>query len=471
VEERVTDGVRWVVTRVAPERLIPDSIPPADRARLLWFEGRAAQPTRFGSVVVDTLGQILSFTHRLEPGRPPVRIGTRIPVSAALDRRQRLWVTVADGAVLALHPDGVPALDVRTPFPHPALAVDPSGEGVWAVRSTYRFEFLLDSVPAPSVIRLDAAGRVIRRVGAPRLPAHVLLTELANAGHVVSDRERIYFAPFIRDEIVAFGMDGRVRWVGSRALPQNTDEPRFELEEGRPVIAYHPVNLGITLGPDQRLYVLSTPRFTTSASRLDVFDPATGRLLRTTELPTPVPTLAADTAGRVYLLDPRRLLSGSAPATRPLAPEVDLPLLDGGPLSLRDLRGRVVLINVWASWCLPCREEMPALDSLQRRLAGAEFAFLAINEDVDVADARKFLDELGLDLTVPVGRGRMKGRFHYPGLPFTVLLDRAGRVARTWIGFAGPAQIRLIETVARAELGEVRPGAEADSGRSPVHRH
>lgn len=95
---------------------------------------------------------------------------------------------------------------------------------------------------------------------------------------------------------------------------------------------------------------------------------------------------------------------------------------------------------------------MPALDSLQRELAGPDFQFLTINEDVNAADARSFVEDFGFTFPVLLGEAKMKARIHYLGLPFTVLLDRLGRVAHQWIGFAGPGQIRAIRSLVLTEL-------------------
>jgi thiol-disulfide isomerase/thioredoxin len=227
------------------------------------------------------------------------------------------------------------------------------------------------------------------------------------------------------------------------------------------MVDYHPVNLGIALGADGRLYVLSTPGFTTEESRLDVMDPADGRVLHTTRLPTVRPTLAVGRTGRAHLLDAARFLEGVPDRLREAAPDLDLPMMGGGRLSSAALRGRVLLLNFWASWCAPCRSELPGLDSLRYEVADGEFAFVAINEEEDTAAARAFLDELGFGFPVAFGRGRMRPLFHYPGLPYTVLLDRGGRIAGRWIGYTGPAQLQAVRALIRSEL---RRGSEDRHG-------
>ena len=102
----------------------------------------------------------------------------------------------------------------------------------------------------------------------------------------------------------------------------------------------------------------------------------------------------------------------------------------GNPVTLADWRGRVVLINLWATWCAPCRREMPALDRLQVKLGGDDFEVLAISVDRKGAEASaKFLSETGaenlalyVDETFKVARD-----LKAPGLPVTILVDRQGR--------------------------------------------
>ncbi len=145
---------------------------------------------------------------------------------------------------------------------------------------------------------------------------------------------------------------------------------------------------------------------------------------------------------------------------REVAPEFELPTIRGGQLASAALRGRVVLLNFWASWCAPCRTEMPALDSLRREIADPDFLFLGVNEEEDVEAARGFMEEFGFDFPVVLGRGSLRQRFHYPGLPYTVLPDRRSRVAARWIGFAGAEQLQTMRALIRAELNGLSTTAE-----------
>ena len=121
-------------------------------------------------------------------------------------------------------------------------------------------------------------------------------------------------------------------------------------------------------------------------------------------------------------------------AERPrFVPELSFRDGAGKTVQLADFRGRSVLINLWATWCVPCREEMPALDSLERTLGGPEFIVVAINLDSGDHDKpRKFLDEIGVN-HLAYFEDRKLGVFqelrrtgHVVGLPTSILVDAAG---------------------------------------------
>ena len=117
---------------------------------------------------------------------------------------------------------------------------------------------------------------------------------------------------------------------------------------------------------------------------------------------------------------------------RVAAPDFQLPRLEGAgeTLALRDLRGRVVVLNFWASWCDPCREESPLLDRWHRRIEARGGTVLGVDV-LDVADdARDFVDEYGLGYPqVRDGEGTILGEYEVVGYPETYLIDRQGQIA------------------------------------------
>lgn len=124
---------------------------------------------------------------------------------------------------------------------------------------------------------------------------------------------------------------------------------------------------------------------------------------------------------------------------------------EGAPLSNAQLDGKIALVNVWASWCAPCREELPALNGLAARYDTAQVVFAALSDDLDGVAAREFLMLGGLpNMRVGLGLGELKGIFRYPGLPFTVLAGRDGRILRTWYGYGGQPQLAAIDSIVRS---------------------
>ena len=126
---------------------------------------------------------------------------------------------------------------------------------------------------------------------------------------------------------------------------------------------------------------------------------------------------------------------------------------EGRKLGLADFRGKFVLVNLWATWCGPCRREMPSLDRLQARLSGGDFTVLALSQDrKGVAAVQKFLAQIGtqhLDVFVD-SSARSARTLGAIGLPTTVLLDREGRVIGRLIGSAewdSDEAARLIKSV------------------------
>jgi thiol-disulfide isomerase/thioredoxin len=136
---------------------------------------------------------------------------------------------------------------------------------------------------------------------------------------------------------------------------------------------------------------------------------------------------------------------------RPALPDMAFQDGDGKPLKLSDWKGRVVLVNLWATWCVPCRKEMPDLAKLQKELGTDQFEVVAISVDRKGAEASAaFLKETGADnLKLYVEPStRIVTEFQSPGLPATILIDRQGREIGRLLGpahWASPEAIALIK--------------------------
>ena len=133
------------------------------------------------------------------------------------------------------------------------------------------------------------------------------------------------------------------------------------------------------------------------------------------------------------------LLAASASAVEPGAPAPGFRLPTFGteqPVSLADARGKVVLVDFWASWCSPCRQAFPLYDKLREAYPAADFAVLAIGLDEDIADAKAFLAEHPVKYTTLQNpQGDVAKAFDLKGMPSSYLIDRDGIVRARHIGF------------------------------------
>ncbi len=117
------------------------------------------------------------------------------------------------------------------------------------------------------------------------------------------------------------------------------------------------------------------------------------------------------------------------------APRFSLLDPDGVRYTLDDLRGQVVLLNFWATWCEPCKAEMPELDELAREYRGEGFRVLAVNVLEDAPTIRRFGKELGLELPLLVDRsGEVNKAYSVQGLPTSYLIDRDGVIRDVRLG-------------------------------------
>jgi thiol-disulfide isomerase/thioredoxin len=132
------------------------------------------------------------------------------------------------------------------------------------------------------------------------------------------------------------------------------------------------------------------------------------------------------------------------------APDFKLTALDGKPITLAALQGKVVLLNFWATWCGPCRAEIPDLVALQERYQG-RLQIIGLNVDDEEADIKQYVQETGINYPVAMTSNEVRIQFGgIPALPTSFVLDTEGRVVQKHVGLWNPA---VYETEIRALLG------------------
>lgn len=133
------------------------------------------------------------------------------------------------------------------------------------------------------------------------------------------------------------------------------------------------------------------------------------------------------------------------------APPIELKTLDGQPFQLQQLRGKVVLVNFWATWCEPCVEEMPSLQKLRTHLRDAPFEVIAVNHQEGEARIRGFLKRVPLDF--PIVRdtdGEVTHAWHARIFPSSYLVDAEGQIRYVLTGatdWSAPATVKMVEAL------------------------
>lgn len=164
----------------------------------------------------------------------------------------------------------------------------------------------------------------------------------------------------------------------------------------------------------------------------------------------------------VLALSPVAAAAAEAPIEtgepKPLPPLV-FQTLEGEETSLDAFKGRVVVLNLWATWCAPCREEMPSLDRLQARFADQPVTVLALSVDrAGPERVRAFLDEIGVERlhVYRDPKAAATRTLRVPGLPATLLIDKQGREVGRVLGIAqwdGPAAVAAVERLLAEPAG------------------
>ena len=127
------------------------------------------------------------------------------------------------------------------------------------------------------------------------------------------------------------------------------------------------------------------------------------------------------------------------------APDFSLPAFSGETVRLSDLKGQVVLVNLWATWCPPCKQEMPAIDAFYRAHREAGFTVLMVNVQEDGGTVQAFIK--ANDFSFPAlldTQGELMNLYGVHGLPTTFIIDRNGRVRHIQTGAITQAELETI---------------------------
>lgn len=454
-------GSERVINLAGREQLRVRHRLPSGDAKLLFLDGRAATPTVDGGTAWADLdgGRVILFDRTGGIARIIQAAGDDAPlepvvVQASRDgllmfERDGRWAAIDTDGRIRRNPSGLPSpvtganatrlAASRSPLFAPLAPVQPGAPLVWLAASP-------TSPPRP-----------LGEASPSNEPA---LGHLINSGWALPAPDGgAYFASALRPELLRLDSDGAVRWLSSWPMPRSMVEPRIEAVGGSARASFEVLQHAMALGDDGRIYLLVAPWLSSSADRMLVLEPD-GLLLREGEVP-PGYALFIDRRGAVYAAPPEQaLVAPEGGARQPFAPFALPDLVGPGTVSLADYPDRVVVLNFWASWCPPCRTEIPVLDSLARELSPRQAVVIGLNDDRNPGHGIRFLEQLGgVSFPNAAGAGALRQSYEYRGLPYTVILDRRHRVIRSFYGFGGS-----LDAVREIVLREIT--MNSDSSRS-----
>ena len=117
------------------------------------------------------------------------------------------------------------------------------------------------------------------------------------------------------------------------------------------------------------------------------------------------------------------------------APAFTLEDLDGNSVSLQDYKGKVLLINFWATWCPPCKDEIPSLNQLHKKYSGKDFAVIGISTDDKKKAIVKFIKKHKVDFIIPHDKdGKIMREYKVFSLPTSFLIDKQGNIVEKFLG-------------------------------------
>ena len=151
-------------------------------------------------------------------------------------------------------------------------------------------------------------------------------------------------------------------------------------------------------------------------------------------------------------------LEASAVTPGAEAPDFKLPTHGGGVRALSDLRGNVVYLDFWASWCGPCKRTLPWMNKLEERFKGKGLQVVAVNVDNDSEDAQALLGEIQPGYLVMFDSGKEAiDRYSPPKMPTSFLIDRDGKIVEIFSGFQDGTEEQIEERIGSLLSGSSKP--------------
>jgi cytochrome c biogenesis protein CcmG/thiol:disulfide interchange protein DsbE len=149
------------------------------------------------------------------------------------------------------------------------------------------------------------------------------------------------------------------------------------------------------------------------------------------------------------------------------APDFELKALDGSTIRLSDYRGKAVVLNFWATWCGPCKVEMPWFEEFQKQYGPQGLVVLGVAMDDSQEDVQKFIQEMGVHYTIVMGRNAVADAYGVQAFPGTFYIGRDGRVVEWVTGLAGHGEI---EANIKRSLGEGAAPVNAATPAPPASK-
>jgi peroxiredoxin len=132
------------------------------------------------------------------------------------------------------------------------------------------------------------------------------------------------------------------------------------------------------------------------------------------------------------------------------APAIAAKDLSGKPVGRAQLAGKVVLVDFWATWCAPCKIELPVLNGLQKKYGARGLVIVAVSVDKDMDNARKFAKKLGLAMpVVHDAKHALAEKFEPPKMPSSYLIDRKGKVRKVYAGYHKGDEVGLEKEIVK----------------------